>query len=266
MNKSKDIWTQLHDLAMVYLALAYGTDRILSDEELDAIVESLKAWDTSLEHEAIQELVLETMAVFLEGNPRDEVVDCINTLKRTLSRQQRIQALKDVVRIAKADGIVLGSEHDLISVLAQAWEVKTSIQADKMASTTSGRPEQWSLAHDIGLMYVVIAHGGDSKLDDSEIKAMVNRMGQWHPELDEESVRVILRTALSFYASEPGSEALRESISSIKEALPGPQRLAVLDDLIHIASADGHVNDNEKEMISSISKTLDVAIRLAPTA
>lgn len=265
MSNSKDTWTRLHDLAMVYLALAYGTDKILSDEELDTIVESLKVWDSSLSHQEVQELVIETMAVFLESNSNEEVIDCINSLKKTLSKDQRVRALKDVVDIARADGIVLGSEHNLISVLASVWEVKSNIDADA-PSANSGRVEDWNLANDIGLMYVVIAHGGDNKLEDAEIKAMVERMSQWQPDLDESGVRSILRTSLSYYASEPGQDALRQSVQSIKDSLPAAQRLAVLDDLIYIAGADGKVDDNEKEMIGSISKTLDVAIRLASSA
>lgn len=265
MTSSKDTWTRLHDLAMVYLALAYGTDKILSDEELETIVSSLKSWDSNLEHNEIQELVVETMAVFLEGNSNDEVVDCIKSLKKSLSPDERVRALKDVVDIARADGIVLGSEHNLISVLANVWEVKTAIDPDA-ASSMEDRADDWSLAHDIGLMYVVIAHGGDSKLEDSEIKAMIERMSQWHPDLEEGDVRTILRASLSFYASEPGQEALRESIQSIKDSLPAAQRLAVLDDLIHIAGADGNVDENEKEMIGSIAKRLDVSIRLVSEA
>ncbi len=77
-------------------------------------------------------------------------------------------------------------------------------------------------------------------------------------------LRVILRAAVEYYGSEPEHDSLRESVYSIKESLPAPQRLAVLDDLIHIAGADGEVNDNEKELIASLARSLDVGVNLAP--
>ncbi|NND72772.1 MAG: hypothetical protein HKN43_14440 [Rhodothermales bacterium] len=261
--KSTDDWTRLHDLAMVFLALAYGTDKVLSDEELDTIVDVLRDWRGDLEVKVVQEVVVETLAVFLEGSPNDEVVDSIISLSKSLSREERIRAIEDAVRIAKADGIVLGSEQTLISSLATTWKIKTDMRVqDAMSVGTHNRPEGWTLLHDIGLLYVVIAHGGDNRLDEREITAMIDRMSPWSPELDEGGIRKILRTALSFYASEPGPEALRESVASIEDSLPAPQRLAVLDDLIHIAGADGHVNDNEKEMIESLARTLDVNVNL----
>ena len=258
---STDAWTRLHDLAMVYLALAYGTDKVLSDEELDTIIDVLRDWRGDLEVQAIQEMVVESMAIFLEGSANEEVVDSINSLRKTLTHEERIKALEDAIRIAKADGIILGSEQSLISTLAQVWDIRTEVRVkDAVSVGTENRPEGWSLLHDIGLLYVVIAHGGDNKLDESEIAVMIERLSAWAPDLDEQGVRKILRLALSYYASEPGSDALRQSISSIGESLPVPQRLAVLDDLIHIAGADGVVNDNEKEMISSLARTLDVGV------
>ena len=37
MIKSNETWTRAHDLALVYVALAYGTDNTLSDEEVETI-------------------------------------------------------------------------------------------------------------------------------------------------------------------------------------------------------------------------------------
>ena len=37
-----DDWTTTHDLAVVYIAIAYGTDHDLSDEELKVLTEALQ--------------------------------------------------------------------------------------------------------------------------------------------------------------------------------------------------------------------------------
>lgn len=263
MIKSNETWTRTHDLALVYVALAYGTDNSLSDEEVETIIGTLQKWGEGLTREAVQEIVLEAMAIYLQENASIEVTRTIRTLNKELSEQERKQALSDVVQIAEADGVLLSSESSLISSLAEIWGIKSTGQAllEQTTATVAEDPT-WSLLHDMSLICVVLAHSTDNELASSEIDAILLRLHQWQPDLEADELQDVVRDALGFYSSGPDQEALGASLKAIKEALPPIQRIAFLDDLVFIAKSDGIINDNEREMIQSLSQAWGVEVRL----
>ncbi|MGI9175230.1 MAG: TerB family tellurite resistance protein [Rhodothermales bacterium] len=265
MQTEKDSWTQTHDLALIYIALAYGTDHQLSDEELDQITAALQSQREGMSEEEVQVIVMETMAIYLGGEVRmeAEVTRSMQSLKAALSPEERRRVLEDVVRIAEADGVILLSERSLIRMLAELWGIKATAGRLLERSTVpvEALPE-WSLLHDISLVYLVLAHATDNELSDDEIEVMIERLQEWQPDLAEEDVRGVLRGALQVYADEPDEDALGASVSAIREGLPVVQRLAVLDDLTHIAEADGTVNEHEEQMISTLSQAWGITVRL----
>ncbi len=263
MIKSNETWTRTHDLALVYVALAYGTDNALSDEEVETIIGTLQKWGDGLTREIVQEIVLEAMAIYLQENASIEVTRTIRTLNKELSEQERKQALGDVVKIAEADGVLLSSESSLITSLAEIWGIKAIGQAllDQTTATVAEDPT-WSLLHDMSLICVVLAHSTDNQLDATEIDAILLRLHQWQPDLEADELQDVVRDALRFYSSSPDQEALGLSLKAIKEALPPIQRIAFLDDLVLIAKSDGIINDNEREMIQFLSEAWGVEVRL----
>lgn len=262
MSTGNDAWTSAHDLALVYIALAYGTDHELTDAELESITARLLDWRPGFDLNEAQEVVLEAMSVYLEAAP-GEVARSIQALRGNLTEEQRQRALQDIVGIAEADGIMLTSERGLISVLASAWGLKATGDRLLNASTAPVEHRQaWSLMHDIGLMYVVLAHSTDEDLADDEIAAMVERLGDWEPELEEEQVRRVLREALEVYAQEPDASVYRDAVGAIQNGLSMIQRLALLDDLVFIAEVDGVLNPREKEMIATLAKAWHIGVHL----
>lgn len=259
----RETWTTAHDLALIYIALAYGTDSELSERELKTITEAISTWRTELSVVEVNEIVLEAVAVFLEGNPRVEVVNSMQTLRDVLSEEQRRRALDDIIRIAEADGVLLHRERGLITFLASIWEMKATGQRliDQISVPEEQLPD-WSLLHDISLMYVVMAHSTDNVLSEPEIGAIVERLSEWQPDLDEGSTRRVVGDVLTYYASEPAQERLQSSVSAIKEALPMMQRLVLLNDLVYIAEADGEFTQHEKEMLATLSAAWDIPVRL----
>jgi hypothetical protein len=146
----------------------------------------------------------------------------------------------------------------MLSILARAWEIK-DLPDDELADADDG----WGILHDVGLMYVAVAHGGDAELSDGEIDTMIKCLLQWQPELEEHGVRRILREALRLYSTQLGSEDFSESITAIRDAFPLPQRVAVLDDLVHIAEADGPTNSHKRDIIVMLSDAWGVGVRVA---
>jgi uncharacterized tellurite resistance protein B-like protein len=264
MQTPSDSWTHTHDIALVFLALVYSADATLSDEEVDAISAALQSWKPESTQQEINEIVLEAASVFFESDAENEVVQSVKSLGDTFETDKRQQLLEDAMRIAEADGVLLNSEQNVLSVLAMAWDIKAT--KDRLLEETSARLEsdpEWSVLHDIALMYIIMAHSTDGELSEIEIQTMIDRLGEWEPDLTEETLRSILRTALHYYSQSPDRADIQDSVSAIKEALPRSQRLVILDDLITIARADGTVKEGEREIVESLSMAWNVDIRIA---
>ncbi|MDX1740816.1 MAG: TerB family tellurite resistance protein, partial [Rhodothermales bacterium] len=196
MLDPKVSWSRAHDLALVYLALAYGTDSQLSIDEMDTIVSSLHGWRQDLTPDDMREVAMEALAVLLDEESSSEVFSAIDRLHDSLTPEERNRAMEDVVRIAQSDGVFLGRERTFVSHLARAWSVKEQAAEALQKPSQEDDDGDWTLLHDLGLVYIVLAHSTDSKLSDSEIAAMLERMGQWHPDLSEADIRSVLREAL----------------------------------------------------------------------
>ena len=259
MVKSNEAWTRTHDLALVYIALAYGTNTNVSENELTTIITSLKKWDDSLPDAILQEVVLEALAIYLEDNANVEFTRTVRSLSKTLNQEERKSALEDVVRIAEADGVLQSSERSLITLLADNWGLKDTGKALIEQTTADlGENPSWSLLHDMSLICLVLAHASDNELSPIEIEAIQERLHQWQPDLEEGELRKVLGEALNLYSSQPDKDVLTASLTSIKEALPIIQRVAFIDDLVCIAKVDGGVIENERAMIKDISVALGV--------
>lgn len=267
MSKEDDAWTTTHDLALIYVALAYGTDYELSDGELNSITTALQGWCSTCDREAVQEVVVEAMAVFTEDEPEREVVSAMQSLRQSLSQEERCRALEEIVRIARADGVLLRSERSLISTLAAVWEVKGSGRT-RIGEAPASDDEQiaWTILHDMGLMYVVVAHSTDNDLSEAEISAMIERLLQWQPDHSEDDVRNLLHEVLQYYAAGPEESELKRAVASISESLPMLQRLALLDDLVYIAEADDALTTAERDMIFNLAEAWNLNVRLNGTA
>lgn len=259
-----DSWTNAHDLALIFIALAYGTDHELSEDELDTLVEAVADWRPDWEQTSAREIVLEALTVFVERDADTELQRAVEELAQTLSEDELRQALEQVVHIAEADGIVLSAEQTLITDLGRAWSLKRL--SERLLSEATATVEEvpaWSLLHDLVLIYVVVAHSTDGQLTNPEIDVILQRIRHWLPKKDAENPRDVLRDVLRAYSEEPGETVLRQSVEALKDGLPPIQRILVLDDLNHIARADGAITSEEREMIRDLAKAWQVSVRLS---
>jgi len=225
MQQNQETWTRSHDLALIFIALAYGADRQLADSELASITNALRRWRPEAGEDDIQEIIVEAVAIFLESDADEEVARSIRSLKTALEVEQRCKALEDAMHIAEADGILKDSETSLIAVLADIWEVTPTQERlmDESSALIEDSP-QWSLLHDMALLYIVLAHGSDNKLSSIEIAAMTERLTAWQPDLDTTEIETILREALQYYSQGPSKEDLDESATRhTRGILRGPR-------------------------------------------
>jgi uncharacterized tellurite resistance protein B-like protein len=263
MNSS-EAWTTSHDLALIYIALAYGTDHDLSESEMATLTDALRDWSVVPDDAHIQEIVMEATAAFLEGDPRAEVRSSINQLSEELSLSERQHALRDVMRIAEADGVLLEREQGLIQILADAWSLKRMSEdlLEDTAAVVQRQGEDWGLIHELAFLYIVVAHSSDDNLSSDEIELILDQLSSWQPDSSREDLRTIFRRALQVYADEPEQSLIQGSVEALKDALALVQRLTALDDLRTVAEADGEITDVERELIMNLAQAWDVNVRL----
>lgn len=262
MNTSND-WTTTHDLAMVYIALAYGTDHDLSDNELQVLTHALEAWERE-QNAAVREVILEAATAFVEGDARAEVRRAMQSLRSALAPQERRDTVRHLIRIAEADGVLLEREQGFIHTLAEAWSLKEL--SEELLEDTSAivqrRGEDWSLIHELAFLYILVGHSAGEDLSPDTIDVMVDRLQEWRPKHSEEQAREVVRRALQVYADDPDTDLIHDSVEALKEALPVTHRLTVLDDLHTVAQADGPISRNERQLIHSLAQAWDLNVRM----
>lgn len=116
-------WTALHDLTLIYLILAHGTDNELSKNEVDLMIRKLGEWLPDLHASRIRDILRSAMNRYAEGLDDASVQRAIRSVKDAMPAEQRMAALHDLVQIANADGVFLDVEEDLINNLQSEWEV-----------------------------------------------------------------------------------------------------------------------------------------------
>lgn len=261
---SSEDWTTSHNLALIYIALAYGTDHDLSEGELVTLTDALLEWTVVPDDTHVQEVVMEAATAFLEGDSRAEVRRSIDQLGEELTFVERRRALRDVMRIAEADGVLLEREQGLIHVLAEAWSLKQLSEEliEDTSAVVQREKDDWGLIHELAFLYILVAHSANDDLSGQEIDVMIDRLNEWRPDLEREEIRDVVRRALQVYADEPQQSLIQESVESLKEVLPVVQRLTVLDDLSTLAHADGGIGRNERELIMNLARAWDLNVRL----
>jgi len=263
MSKTSEQWTREHDLALLFLSVAYGTDHELSEDELNTIVNSLQEWLPGQNVEKIHELVMEAFSVYLEGDLSSELSHTIQSLEKALTPKQRQRVLENIMRIAEADGVLLSAEQNLIGLVATTWGLK-EIEQELLSQSTAHVEVSggWSLLHDIALLYLIVAHSSDNRLSNQEIQEMIERLSEWQPDLTEEDIRSILREALQSYSEGLESEEIHDTMDAIKRAFSKIQCFAVVNDLVSIARTDGPLNQHAVSMIRSLADAWDIDIRI----
>jgi hypothetical protein len=119
--------------------------------------------------------------------------------------------------------------------------------------------QSWSLLHDLGLIYLSLAHGTDAEIDPQETDVMIDKLRRWQPEVEPQNLRRILDDVMLAYVSAPHLEMLETSVASIAETVPLGQRIAILNDLAEIAAVDGRVVVGEVEFIQQLAERWGVA-------
>lgn len=121
------------------------------------------------------------------------------------------------------------------------------------------RTRPWSPAHDLALVYLTLMHGADADIAEAEHDVMRERMRAWLPDHAEDLLTRVQEDVMLMYMSPRGSDMLDTSIESLAQTLSRTQRIAVLNDLAEIASADGVLKPGEVGFIQQLADYWEIA-------
>jgi len=113
---------------------------------------------------------------------------------------------------------------------------------------------EWTVAHDLALIYLALTHGADEELDASEIDAMSQKLSEWNTHSSREAVKKIMREVMLVYVGSSGDQMLEASIASVADEMSKPSRIAILNDLADIATADGTIVMGEIDFIQQLAR------------
>ena len=240
----------LHDLALLYLAMAETTDEALSNAELDAVTESLHRHFDALDRAEVQNLVLEALTAHLDRDAlRTAAHRVVHSLAEGLSAGQKAAVLDDLDRVARADGLILDAERDLLAAIAEAWHVAAPAAAPAPEAPAAD-PD--GALHHLAFLYLVLAHGTDLDLSEDERLLMLRKLQEWRPSLAEPQVRAVLERAMERYAHGASPYRLAASVEAVRDGFPEAQRQAAFDDLVALANADGVFLDSEEDLLNDL--------------
>lgn len=114
---------QLHDLALVYLGLAYGADANLEDAEEKEIVARLYRWQPDRDPALLTHVLRDAKLTYLNDPSRGRIDKAIDDLGASLSEEVRRSILDDLGTIARADGVVVEGEEAFIAHIRSAWGI-----------------------------------------------------------------------------------------------------------------------------------------------
>lgn len=244
---------RLRRLAVLYLSMAHRSDDILTDARLESVTRRLIGRSGGRGRDAVQSIVMEVLRHFAEGEtPDDAVQRSARELRECLTTDEREDVLNDLAEIARADGVVLEHERRILRSLADVWGI--ALEED----VAPGNDEPWGVLHDLAYIYLVLAHGTDQDLSETEVQVMLNKLREWQPEAPTDDVRRMLRLAMTEYSQGPDEARLEKAIASVRSAMPREQRMAALNDLVKIANADGVFLDDEEDLINRLQTEWDV--------
>jgi uncharacterized tellurite resistance protein B-like protein len=247
----------LRDLALLYIALAHGTDQELDAVEMDVIAECLQDIQAGVGQGTVLSAIKEALDAYMQDDVQVRIDEAISHLRDAVPPSLRARIIKDLTDIGKADDAFLYAEAAFIGELAEAWKRDA-------ADDEAGSDEAWSIfiaeygdagwtpIHDLTLIYVTLAHRTDGILHRLEVEAILEKIGEWMPGAHPDRLRAVVHEVLRAYEEEPEGRTLADAVEALREAVPVYQSAAVLADLQYIAQADGVLLVEERVMIEKL--------------
>ncbi len=122
----------------------------------------------------------------------------------------------------------------------------------------SSEPSEWSVLHDVALLYLALAHCTDLEIDPSEQVTMVEKLKARYPEAGVWRARQVLQEVMLTYLGEHSRQMVDAAMASIKASMSKEEQIGVLNDLAELATADGVIVPGEVSFIRQVARYWEV--------
>ena len=246
MEQTTEQHALLRDLALIYIALAHGTDQELDEGETEAIAQRLRV------REAVEVYMLDDVVGAFE--------EAVRNVAERLPLEQRQHIMDDMVEIAIADDKFSSEEGSFIGEVARVWEVHVNDLPEEdrrkwSILSQNATVGDWTALHDLALVYVTLAHQADSDLSAEEVEAVSQKLNEWLPDAKEVDVLNIVQEVITAYANGEDKRLFDGAVANLHQTVPEHQRHTLLDDLRYVAAADGEVVEAEERLIARLAHT-----------
>ena len=251
----------LENLALVYIALAFGTDQALDDAEMDVIARRLHEVQAALGEGTVLHAIKGALERYTQPEVQARVAQAVEALREAVPLELRARILKDLTEIGKADDRFLYAEALFIGELMQAWRLDTYEGldvGDSLWSLFGQANEGWTPVHDLTLLYVTLAHRTDGRLSRDEVEAILEKLGEWMPGAGPPALRHVLNEVLKVYEEAPEGRTFEDAVEAIRTQVPRHQRPAILSDLRYVARADGVLLVEERVLIEQLAEAWEI--------
>src|SRR5690606_35981835 len=126
-----------------------------------------------------------------------------------------------------------------------------------MTTTNSDYPD-WTVTHDLALIYLALTHGAEEELDSSEVDAMARKLSEWGQDVEIDRRKTIMREVMLVYMGSTGEQLVETAHASERETTPEPSRIAILNDAADVAAADGTVVMGEVDFSQQLARDCGV--------
>lgn len=121
-------WSALHEMALIYLALLYSSERDLRTDSTAMTHDLLVTWFPDVGERRLDRVIQEALLVHVSEFGDQMLTTAVESLHQSMPRDQRIAVLSDLADIAMADGFVVPDEASFIERLAQEWDIERDVQ------------------------------------------------------------------------------------------------------------------------------------------
>ena len=126
-NARPEGWSQVHDLALIYLSLMHGADAEIDPNEQEVVAEKLTKWCPDVGHERVQKVMDEVMLMYVSMTSQNMLDLAVADVRASMSNNQLVGVLNDLADIANADGVLYDGEVGFIQHLARYWELEQEL-------------------------------------------------------------------------------------------------------------------------------------------
>lgn len=120
-------WSELHDVAMLYLSCMHGADSEIDKSELDLVLNLLGGRANGPKRASE---IMDDVLLMYVGNTGPEMLGAsIASLAESMNDDQRLDVLQELADIASADGMVYPNEVQFIVQVAKQWGLERFLSA-----------------------------------------------------------------------------------------------------------------------------------------